>query len=187
MRSRSTYRSGATPHPDLHDRLVIDLDPGPGRTIIDCALVARGVQVILESDGIACWPKTSGSKGLHILAAIAPTPGAEVAAYAKSLAQSLESIWPHLVVHKMARGLREGRVLVDWSQNSHNKTTCAPYSVRCGDAPGVSTPLTWNEVEAASEPRDLVFAPAELLDRVEKHGDLIAGLLDPAVTTTVHS
>jgi len=155
----------------------VALDPGAGRSILDCALVARGVRVLLESDGIACWPKTSGSKGIHVMAA--PTPAADAVAYAKSLAQRLEALWPDLVVHKMAKELRPGRILVDWAQNNTGKTTAAPYTLRAGPTPGVSAPLTWAEIDRCHRPEQLEFTTEQVLQRAERHGDLLAGLLDP--------
>jgi bifunctional non-homologous end joining protein LigD len=169
------------PRPELHDRLVIDLDPGPGRTVLDCALVARGVQVILEADGISSWPKTSGSKGIHVLAALAPSPAAAVSGYAKTIARRLEEIWPKLVTHTMRKDARPGKVFVDWSQNATAKTTAAPYTLRLGPSPRVSAPVTWQELEDAAEPPDLDFTPAQVLERTGRDGDLLAGLLDPGL------
>ena len=72
----------------------------------------------------------------------------------------------------MEKRLREGKVLVDWSQNNRHKTTVAPYSLRARARPTVSTPVTWEEVAACEAPEDLVFTAADVPDRVGKLGDL---------------
>ncbi len=101
----------------------------------------------------------------------------QASAYAKGLAQRLEASEPGLVVHRMAKALRPGKVLVDWSQNSAAKTTVAPYSLRARERPTVSTPVAWAEVEACRSPEDLVFTADDVLARVQEHGDLLAPLL----------
>lgn len=169
------------PGPELHDRLVVDLDPGPGRDVADCALVARGVRVLLESDGLTALAKTSGSKGLHVLAPLAPTSAARTVDYARALARRLESIWPNLVVSRIAKSLRPGKILIDYSQNASAKTTAAPYTLRAAaDAVAVSAPVTWAEIEACTDPRELGFSPEQVVERAQAHGDLLAALLDPA-------
>jgi bifunctional non-homologous end joining protein LigD len=95
--------------------------------------------------------------------------------YAHKLARRLERELPQLVVSKMARDLRPRKVFVDWSQNNPAKTTVAPYSLRARATPTVSTPLTWDEVAAGG---NISFTAAEVLDRVDEHGDLWAGVLD---------
>jgi bifunctional non-homologous end joining protein LigD len=97
--------------------------------------------------------------------------------YARTLAERLERRLPDLVVSKMAKALRPGKVFVDWSQNNPAKTTVAPYSLRAKDEPTVSTPLLWDEVENGG---DLRFRAADVLDRVDRLGDLWAGTLDDA-------
>jgi bifunctional non-homologous end joining protein LigD len=124
------------------------------------------------------YAKTSGSKGLQLYArADGLTSSEQTSAYAKGLAQRLEKEQPDLVVHRMTKALRDGKVLVDWSQNSAAKTTVSVYSLRARERPTVSTPVTWDEVEACADPADLVFTSDDVLARVERHGDLFAPLL----------
>ncbi len=99
--------------------------------------------------------------------------------YAHGLAEELEQSVPDLAVSRMAKSLRAGKVLIDWSQNSPAKTTVSPYSLRALDHPSVSTPLTWDEVEegaARGGDRFLGFSPHDVLARVEAMGDLFASL-----------
>jgi bifunctional non-homologous end joining protein LigD len=170
------------PRPDLHDRLVIDLDPGPGVTILDCAKVALAARALLARDGLTCVVKTSGAKGLHLYAPLDAVPAADAEAYARSLARALAAGLPGRVTATMAKSARAGKVFVDWSQNHTKKTTVAPYSLRAlPDTPGISTPLTWPDVESATRPGQLAFTPEQTLERVERHGDLLADLLDPTL------
>ncbi|GAA2150836.1 non-homologous end-joining DNA ligase [Kitasatospora kazusensis] len=163
--------------PAEHDRLVIDLDPGPGATLVDCCAVALLARRELAADGLTAWPKTSGAKGLHLLVPLRPAPERAAADYARGLAARLRAAHPELVVDRMDKALRAGRVFVDWSQNSSAKTTAAPYSLRAGRRPGVSAPLTWTEVAACRRPDDLAFTP----ERAARPGaDPMAGLTDPA-------
>lgn len=162
--------------PEAHDRLVVDLDPGPGRDIVACCQVALLVREALASDGLETWAKTSGAKGLHLYAPLPGRTGREATAYAKAIAQRLEGDHPDLVVHRMAKGIRPGRVFVDWSQNSTAKTTAAPYTLRAQSIPTVSTPVSWEEVAACRRPEQLAFGPDQVLSRVAEHGDLMAGL-----------
>ena len=106
-----------------------------------------------------------------------PTTYGVTKPFALALAQLLERRHPELVVSDMKKALRTGKVLVDWSQNDEHKTTVCVYSLRARDAPTVSTPITWGEVEgviASRDPDDLVFDSAAVLERVERHGDLFA-------------
>ena len=169
------WRVGA-PGPDL---VVFDLDPGPPATIVDCCEVALLLRPALEADGLVPYAKTSGSKGLQLYARADGTGSSDqTSAYAKDLARRFEVSHPELVVHRMTKTLRPGKVLIDWSQNSAAKTTVTVYSLRARQHPTVSTPVTWDEVEACSSPADLVFTSAAVLDRVAEHGDLFAPLLD---------
>ncbi|KPC87468.1 ATP-dependent DNA ligase [Streptomyces sp. NRRL F-6602] len=164
-------------HQAKADRLVFDLDPGEGADILDCRTIADWLRERAAEDGITVLPKTSGSKGLHLVAPIERTPSDKVSAYAKKLAQEAEADMPDQAVSKMAKVLRGGKVFVDWSQNNQAKTTAAPYTLRAKEHPTVSTPVTWDELAAARTPRDLVFHAADLPARLEKHGDLLAPLL----------
>src|SRR5918998_987356 len=167
-------RTGVRHNPD---RLVLDLDPGPGAGLAECAEVARWARALLMGMGLAPMPVTSGSKGIHLYAALDVKGGAatseQVSAVAKELARHLEAEHPDLVVSDMKKALREGKVLVDWSQNNGNKTTIAPYSLRGRDHPTVAAPRTWEELEDP-DLRHLSFQ--EVLERVERDGDLLADL-----------
>jgi bifunctional non-homologous end joining protein LigD len=168
------------------DRLVVDLDPGAPATVIECCQVALLLADALADDGLVAYPKTSGSKGMQMYV---PLDGkAEVNAvhgYARELAERLEKEQPRLVVSRMEKRLRRGKVLVDWSQNNAAKTTVAPYSLRGRDQPTVSTPVTWEEVERAARSTaqtrlPLRFDDRDVLARVEELGDLTAPLHEKA-------
>ncbi|WP_037914981.1 non-homologous end-joining DNA ligase [Actinacidiphila yeochonensis] len=173
-----------TADPDSADRLVLDLDPGPGAGIADCARVALELRERLAADGITAWAKTTGSKGLHLLAGLRGATSRAASGYARRIATELERAEPSRVVARMAKADRRGRVFIDWSQNSASKTTAAPYTVRARPRPTVSAPLAWEEVEELRKPGGAEFAAGLTLDRMpdrlERAGDLLAGLLDPA-------
>ena len=163
------------PGPDL---VVFDLDPGPPATIVECCEVALLLRRALEADGLVPYAKTSGSKGMQLYArAEGLGTSDETSAYAKDLARRFEASHPDLVLHRMTKALRPGKVLLDWSQNSASKTTVAVYSLRARERPTVSTPVAWDEVEACTTPDDLVFTAADVLERVAERGDLFAPLL----------
>lgn len=164
--------------PGLADRLVFDLDPGAPATAVECCAVALWLRERLAADGLHAYAKTSGSKGLHVLVPLEPTPSDAVRAYAKGLAQEAEAALPGLVTHRMTRSLRPGRVFVDHSQNAASKTTAAPYTVRARPEPTVSTPVTWDEVAAARDPGDLVFRIEDIAPRLSRHGDLLGPLIN---------
>lgn len=165
--------------PDEADRLVFDLDPGPPATIVHCCEVALWLRERLAADGIEAYAKTAGSKGLHLLAAVRGSASEGASEYAKALAVEAERAMPRLVVHRMTRSLRPGKVFVDWSQNAGRKTTAAPYTVRARRVPLVSAPVTWGEVGDCRAPGQLEFVAEDIGPRVQDHGDLLAGLLDP--------
>ncbi|MGX6604320.1 non-homologous end-joining DNA ligase [Micromonosporaceae bacterium Da 78-11] len=166
-------------HPDL---LVVDLDPGAPAALRECCAVAVLMRDRLAEDGIAAYPKTSGKKGMQLCCPISGTQDAEfVSAYAKKVADELAAMVPGSITSQMARKLRPGKIFIDWSQNSAAKTTVTPYSLRAQEQPTASTPLTWDEVEAigtgAMPARQ--YSAGEVLERVERHGDLLADLLRP--------
>jgi bifunctional non-homologous end joining protein LigD len=110
-----------------------------------------------------------------------PPNSKETKPYAQAVARALERNDPDGVVSRMAKKLRKGKVFVDWSQNDEHKTTVATYSLRARERPTASTPLSWEEVQAGAataDPASLVFSPAEVIERVQKHGDLFAPVLD---------
>ncbi|GAB3067472.1 non-homologous end-joining DNA ligase [Micromonospora schwarzwaldensis] len=171
------WRIGA--HPDM---MVVDLDPGAPAALRQCCQVALLMRDRLALDGVAAYPKTSGKKGMQLCCPIAGTQDAEVVSgYAKRIAQELEQAHPKLIVSRMAKNLRPGKIFIDWSQNSAAKTTVAPYSLRAQPVPAASTPLTWDEVEAGAagkRPATRPYTATEVLRRVAKQGDLLAPLLD---------
>jgi bifunctional non-homologous end joining protein LigD len=162
------------------DLLVVDLDPGAPAGLKECSAVAMLMRDRLEADGVSAYPKTSGKKGMQLCCPISGTQNSElVSAYAKKVAEELAVMVPGSITAKMAKAVRPGKIFIDWSQNNAAKTTVTPYSLRAQEVPTASTPLTWDEVEAvatgATEPRH--YRSSELLDRVEKHGDLMEPLL----------
>ncbi|HZK04478.1 MAG TPA: ATP-dependent DNA ligase [Actinomycetaceae bacterium] len=161
--------SGSVRNPD---RMVIDLDPGPGTGLRECVEVAYACRDLLAGMGLDAVPVTSGSKGIHLYAALDGTATSqEVSAVAKELAASLEAELPELVVAQQRKALREGRVLLDWSQNSSAKTTVCPYSLRGRSRPWVAAPRTWEELD---EPRLGQLRYEEVLERAEDGIDPIA-------------
>ncbi|WP_330344473.1 non-homologous end-joining DNA ligase [Streptomyces longwoodensis] len=166
------------PTPDEADRLVFDLDPGAPATIVHCCEVALWLRERLAADGIVAYAKTSGSKGLHLLAAVRGSSSEQVSDYAKRLAVEAERAMPELVLHRMTRSLRPGKVFVDWSQNAGRKTTAAPYTLRARAEPTVSAPVTWAEVEECGAAEGLAFQAGDVGARVGEFGDLLAPLFD---------
>jgi bifunctional non-homologous end joining protein LigD len=161
--------------------IVFDLDPGPNTTHNDCARVALELHDLLDQLGMRAVAKTSGSKGLHLSVGIRPSVDAETTkGFALALGKVLESRDPKRVTVTMAKEQRAGRVFVDWSQNDRHKTTVCAYSLRATDVPGVSTPVSWEELDELADgcdPRAFAFTPADVLQRVEELGDLYADSL----------
>lgn len=166
-------RDGRHP-PDL---VVFDLDPGEDTTVVDCARVAERLRDRLAADGLACWPRTSGGKGMQLYLPVTVSRPERTSEYARALAEELAAQTPGKVTAVMAKARRRGRVFVDWSQNNPHKTTIASYSLRGRARPTVATPVTWDEVRTAREPADLTFTLAELPARIAEYGDLMAPLL----------
>lgn len=159
----------------LPDMMVVDLDPGPPATIVECCRVACLVRDATDLDWYA---KTSGSKGLQLYTAVRDGRTSEQTSMEmKTLAERLEKDEPDLVVSRMTKAIRPGKVLLDWSQNNSAKTTVSVYSLRARPEHTVSTPVTWDEVEACRKPEDLVFRSDDVLARVDEHGDLFEPLL----------
>src|SRR5690625_900073 len=154
------------------DRLVLDLDPGEGAGLPECAQVASWCREILGDMGMDTYPVTSGSKGIHLYAPLDGSSTAEeIGEVAHELARALETDHPDHVVSDMKKTLRRGKVLVDWSQNSGSKTTVCPYSLRGRLRPTVATPRTWEEIEA-DDLDHLEFE--EVLERIEDGTDPMA-------------
>ena len=160
--------------------IVFDLDPGPGTDLADCARVALELRELLVQVELDAVVKTSGSKGLHLSVGIAPSVDDEhTKGFANALGRVLESRDAKRVTTNMAKAERGGKVFVDWSQNDRHKTTVCAYSLRATDRPGVSAPVSWDEVETAAEGDTdaLAFTPDDVLSRVDDLGDLYASSL----------
>ncbi len=162
--------------------LAFDLDPGPPADVIDCCRIALRLRELFDHFGVECFPKTSGSKGLQVYVPLnTKTSYEETKPLARAIAQLLEKQTPKEVVSKMKKVDRKGKVFVDWSQNHARKTTIAVYSLRARERPTVSTPVAWDEVEGALERDDrecLVFEAADVLERIDRDGDLFAPVLE---------
>jgi bifunctional non-homologous end joining protein LigD len=160
---------------DAPTLVVFDLDPGPGAGMLDCCRVALEIHEVLDDLDLAAWPKTSGSKGLQLYLPLnTPHTHEHASAFALAVAQLLEKQDPKRVTSVMKKDLRKGKVFVDWSQNSFHKTTISPYSLRARPTPTVSTPVSWDEVEAGAGGEPLTFVAPEVLERVADLGDLFA-------------
>jgi bifunctional non-homologous end joining protein LigD len=161
--------------------IAFDLDPGPPADIIECCDVALKLRSVLEDLGLKSFPKTSGSKGMQIYAPLnSPVTYDQTKKLAQEIALFLEKQSPKLVVSKMSKLVREGKVFVDWSQNGDTKTTITVYSLRAKEHPTVSTPLEWDEVERALKSKkasELSFETEDVLKRVEKFQDLFLPVL----------
>jgi bifunctional non-homologous end joining protein LigD len=170
------------PDVDRPTAVVFDLDPGPPAAVIEAAQVALLLRGTLDALGLESLVKTSGSKGLQVYVPLnGPADYDHTKGFARSLARLLEKEHPDLVVSKMKRELRGGKVYVDWQQNEDFKTTVCAYSLRAREHPTVSTPLRWDEVETAAGDGDesaLVFDAPAVIERAERHGDLFAAALE---------
>lgn len=156
---------------------IIDLDPGPGMSIVEVSKGALLIAARLAADGLIASVKTSGSKGLQLSAPIAPTPSEEVVRYVARLAAELSRAHPDLFVATMAKSARSERIYIDYLQNKAARNTICAYSLRGKEQPWVATPLTWDEVAAADSPDALRFLPDDVLARVANSGDLFADVL----------
>ncbi|PKN17356.1 MAG: ATP-dependent DNA ligase [Deltaproteobacteria bacterium HGW-Deltaproteobacteria-6] len=168
--------------PENPDAVVFDLDPGPGAGLPDCLRVALILRDLLAGLKLACIPKTSGMKGLHVLVPLnhKETTFDNTKKFSKSVAQVLERNYPDLVTSKMAKEQRIKKVFINWSQNDSSKTIVCVYSLRAGDHPTVSFPLAWKELEhleSKGDPDKIQVEHAEAISRLKKSGDLFAGML----------
>src|SRR5579864_305011 len=174
----SLSRAPETQRPTV---IAFDLDPGAPATIVQCCQVGLWVREIFERFGLQAFAKTSGSKGLQVYVPLNSAVAYEqTKPFAKALAQLLEERHPDLVVSDMKKALRVNKVFVDWSQNDDYKTTVNVYSLRAKDQPTVSTPVSWKEVENCMKKQDpelLVFTSDQVLQRVEKSGDIFEPVL----------
>jgi bifunctional non-homologous end joining protein LigD len=163
--------------------VAFDLDPGEPAGVLDCARVALQLRDVLGDLGLEAWAKTSGSKGMQVYVPL-NTPGVtydDTKGFSHALAQLLEKRHPKEVVSVMRKDLRGGKVFIDWSQNDEHKTTVCVYSLRARPEPTASAPLTWDEIKGAHEAGDadaLKFEAPAVLERVTKHGDLFAPVVE---------
>ena len=163
-------RAGDLEHPD---ELRVDLDPGPGVTWDDVRRVTLEVRALLDELGLVGWPKTSGSRGMHVNVRIEPRFGFDdVRRAALALSRAVERRAPKLATSKWWKEERHG-VFIDYNQNAKDRTTCSAYSVRPTADARVSTPLTWDEV-AACDPAD--FTLRTVPERWRTLGDPHAGI-----------
>jgi bifunctional non-homologous end joining protein LigD len=167
---------------DQPTMIAFDLDPGPPADVVDCCRVGLWLREVLADLGLEAFPKTSGSKGLQVYVPLnRPYTYDDTKPFAHALARLLEKQHPEAVVERMDKGLRKGKVLIDWSQNHGTKTTVCVYSLRARPRPTVSTPVTWDEVAACAEAGDagvLSFEADAVLARVAAQGDLFAPVLE---------
>jgi bifunctional non-homologous end joining protein LigD len=174
------WKVGRNNQPRNPDRLVIDLDPGAPAGLHECARVALLVRDRLAEMDLPTAPVTSGSKGLHLYAALPGRLNAdEVRDLARKVAQELTKAHPDLVLWQMTKAMRGGKVFLDWSQNTRTKTTISPYSLRGTDRPCVAAPRTWEEVEDGAADAGALrhLEMAEVLERVGETGDVFGDLL----------
>lgn len=163
--------------------LAFDLDPGPPADVVDCCRVALRLREVLGHVGLECFPKTSGSKGMQLYVPLnTETSYEETRPFAQAVARIVQSQSSDTVLAKMGKKTdRKGKVFIDWYQNNERKTTISVYSLRARERPTASTPVTWDEVERAADREDadsLVFEAADVLERIDRHGDLFAPVLE---------
>ena len=161
---------------------VFDLDPGAGLGLLDAARAAQLVHDVLDGLGLDSYVKTSGQKGVHV---VVPLDGTQtyddVKPFVRAVAALLVRERPDELTDTMARTARAGKVLIDWSQNDAGKSTVAPYSLRGLRVPLASTPVAWDELDAAirsGRVRDLVFTGDEVRARIDDLGDLFEPTLE---------
>jgi bifunctional non-homologous end joining protein LigD len=168
-----------SPELDRPTTLVFDLDPGPPADVLDCCEIALELRGRLDALGLASFPKSTGSVGLHVYVPLnTSVTYAETRRFARALAESLAD---QRVVTVQKRSARAGRVLVDWMQNDPMRSTVAPYSARAVPWPTVSAPVAWEEVTAAlarRRPELLTFTTETVVARLERSGDLFGRVLE---------
>jgi bifunctional non-homologous end joining protein LigD len=167
--------SSRADRPDRPDWVVFDLDPSEGVPFAAVVEVAVLVKQMLDLLELESFPKTSGSRGIHVLVPIVRRHSyADVREFAGVVAGALARAHPNLVTTEWVKERRRG-VLVDANQNGPGKTNAAVYSVRPRAGAPVSTPLSWEEVTPELDPAALTMDA--VLDRVARHGDLFSGAL----------
>ncbi|HET8814238.1 MAG TPA: non-homologous end-joining DNA ligase [Solirubrobacterales bacterium] len=163
--------------------IAFDLDPGPPADVVDCSRVALRLRELLAQVDLECFVKTSGSKGMQLYVPLnTKTFYEETRPFAQAIAQIVAKQTPDQVLAKMGKKTdRSGKVFIDWYQNNERKTTISVYSLRARERPTCSTPVTWDEVEATADSGDasgLVFEASDVLERIERHGDVFAPVLE---------
>jgi bifunctional non-homologous end joining protein LigD len=167
--------------PTTPTAMVFDLDPGAPANFLDCVRIGLRMRDLLSRLGLECFPKTSGSKGLHLWVPLnTPTRFDRTKEFAHAIALLLEREDPPHVTSVMKKELRAGKIFVDWSQNDDHKTTVCVYSLRAREQPTVSTPMTWRELQMVLQRKDLskaTFQTSDVLERIAKKGDLFEPVL----------
>lgn len=179
--------NGDTDSPDRVDLeqvqarwLVADLDPGPGVGMDQIAAAAGVVGQAMAAGDLVPFVKTSGSKGLQVVAPIEPVPWRTVLASARALGEHLVDQWPTIFTLNQARQARAGLIYFDYLENRADRTLVSAYSVRGRPTPTVSTPLDWDEL---GRPDTLGWTMDQVVDRVANLGDLWESILDPAMAS----
>jgi bifunctional non-homologous end joining protein LigD len=153
------------------DRLVIDLDPGEGMGLDEVAEIALLMRARLAEDGLEPIPVTSGSKGIHLYAAVdGKRTALKIHDYVMRLAREMAEAHPERIVAVADKDERVGKVMIDWSQNHPARSTATPYTLRGKRAPTVAAPRRWEEVG----PGLVQMGPDEVLQRLHELGDLMA-------------
>jgi bifunctional non-homologous end joining protein LigD len=169
--------------PNNPDSVVFDLDPGEGADALDCARVALMVKDLLSGLKLQSFVKTSGKKGLHVFAPVDPktTKFDDTKKFSRAVAEIMQKNYPDLVTAKMNKDLRAKKVFINWSQNDASKTMVCVYSLRAMEAPSVSFPFSWKELDKAAKTKDpgtFRVLASEAVTRAEKNGDFYKELLD---------
>jgi bifunctional non-homologous end joining protein LigD len=157
------------------DYVVLDLDPGDG-TWAHLVEVAAAVRALLEALELASFVKTSGKRGLHVVVPIQTGPTHDQATgFAEQVARAIAKVLPGIATVERMKEKRGGKLYVDYGQNGEGRTIVSPYTIRARDGAVVSTPISWSEVTERLDPTE--FTIRTVLGRVDKHGDLFAGVL----------
>ncbi|MDQ4028201.1 MAG: ATP-dependent DNA ligase, partial [Actinomycetota bacterium] len=166
---------------DCPTSVVFDLDPGPRAGLAECCKVALRLRDRLAGAGLSCHPKSTGATGLHVYVPLNSRVGHDRAkSFAREIGRELCEGNEDLVTVRRSREERLGKVFIDWAQNNPLRSVVAPYSLRAMSLPSVATPLLWDEVESAArrdDPESLIFLASDVLDRIERSGDLLAPIL----------
>jgi bifunctional non-homologous end joining protein LigD len=169
------------PNLDRPTSIVFDLDPGEPAGILDCAEIALRMKEVFDALKLECFVKVSGSKGLHLTVPLNTKVSYEMTQpFARAIAELAVQQMPDRVVSEMAKTIRRGKVLIDWSQNSDFKTTVCVYAMRAKREPFISMPVTWEELRKAvkrGDEKGLFFTPGAALKRCKRLGDLFAPVL----------